>query len=144
VFIHRLNHVLWLLLLGAVWRRDGLPQAALRRHDKAALVTARAPVSGCRHWHALCACWWMDPSTPPGPAGQLGLLLQSTGEGIFGVDMAGHCTFINRAGAEMLGRRTEVVLGRNMRGLMHRSDADGSNCPEAACPTASTARWPAS
>ena len=86
----------------------------------------------------------MDPSTPPDPAGQLGLLLQSTGEGIFGVDMAGHCTFINRAGAEMLGRRTEVVLGRNMHGLMHRSDADGSNCPEAACPTASTARWPAS
>ena len=76
----------------------------------------------------------MDPRTPPDPAGQLALLLQSTGEGIFGVDMAGHCTFINRAGAEMLGRRTEDVLGRNMHGLMHHSHADGSNYPEAACP----------
>jgi ABC-type nitrate/sulfonate/bicarbonate transport system permease component len=30
---------------------------------------------------------------------QLGLLLESTGEGIFGVDLDGHCMFINRAGA---------------------------------------------
>jgi PAS domain-containing protein len=34
---------------------------------------------------------------------QLGLLLESTGEGIFGIDLDGHCTFINRAGARMLG-----------------------------------------
>lgn len=61
----------------------------------------------------------MDPRTPPDPAGQLARLLQSTGESIFGVDMAGHCTFINRAGAEMLGRRIEDVLGRNMHGLIH-------------------------
>jgi PAS domain S-box-containing protein len=76
----------------------------------------------------------MNPSLAPDPAGQLALLLQSTGEGIFGVDMAGHCTFINRAGADMLGRRTEDVLGRNMHELMHHSHADGSNYPEAACP----------
>ena len=31
------------------------------------------------------------------------LLLESTGEGIFGIDMDGHCMFINRAGARMLG-----------------------------------------
>ena len=49
----------------------------------------------------------MQTASTPDPAGQLALLLQSTGEGIFGVDMAGHCTFINRAGADMLGRRTE-------------------------------------
>ncbi len=30
-------------------------------------------------------------------------LLESTGEGIFGIDMDGCCTFINRAGAEQLG-----------------------------------------
>ncbi len=34
---------------------------------------------------------------------RLSLLLESTGEGVFGVDMDGLCTFINRAGAQMLG-----------------------------------------
>ena len=31
------------------------------------------------------------------------LLLESTGEGMFGVDLGGRCIFINRAGAAMLG-----------------------------------------
>ena len=34
---------------------------------------------------------------------QLNLLLDSTGEGIFCIDLDGHCVFINRAGASMLG-----------------------------------------
>ena len=45
--------------------------------------------------------------------------------GIFGVDLDGRCTFINRAAAGMLGYRTESVLGRNMHELMHRKHADG-------------------
>ena len=80
-------------------------------------------------------------STPPPPlaadrlaAERLSLLLESTGEGIFGVDNAGHCTFINRAGAEMLGRRTGDVLGRNMHALIHHSHPDGSHYPECECP----------
>jgi PAS domain S-box-containing protein len=72
------------------------------------------------------------PSADPGE--RLALLLQSTGEGIFGVDMAGRCTFVNRAAAQMLGRRTEDVLGRNMHELMHHSHADGRHYPEADCP----------
>ena len=32
---------------------------------------------------------WRDP---------LGLMLASTGEGVFGVDLEGHCVFINPAG----------------------------------------------
>jgi PAS domain S-box-containing protein len=67
-------------------------------------------------------------------ARRLSLLLESTGEGIFGVDNAGRCTFINRSGAEMLGWRTEEVLGRNMHGLIHHSHRDGSQYPEADCP----------
>ena len=67
-------------------------------------------------------------------ADRLALLLESTGEGIFGVDMDGRCTFVNRAAAQMLGRRTEEVLGRNMHGLMHHSHADGRHYPECDCP----------
>ena len=65
---------------------------------------------------------------------QLNLLLDSTGEGIFGIDMAGCCVFINRAGAEMLGWPAHEVLGRNMHALTHHSHADGSHYPDTACP----------
>lgn len=67
-------------------------------------------------------------------ADRLALLLESTGEGIFGIDMDGRCTFVNRAAADMLGRRTEEVLGCNMHVLMHHSHADGSHYPEGDCP----------
>lgn len=65
---------------------------------------------------------------------QLGLLLESTGEGIFGIDLAGHCMFINRAGARMLGWEPAQVLGRNMHELTHHSHADGSPYPDTDCP----------
>ena len=65
---------------------------------------------------------------------QLGLLLESTGEGIFGVDLDGHCMFINRAGARMLGFEPAEVLGHNMHELTHHSHEDGSHYPDAACP----------
>lgn len=65
---------------------------------------------------------------------QLELLLASTGEGIYGVDLDGLCVFINRAGAEMLGYRPEQVLGRNMHDLMHHTRADGSHYPAEQCP----------
>jgi PAS domain S-box-containing protein len=67
-------------------------------------------------------------------ADRLTLLLESTGEGIFGIDLAGHCTFVNRAAALALGWRTEQVLGRNMHGLIHHSHADGRHYPECDCP----------
>lgn len=61
-------------------------------------------------------------------------LLESTGEGIFGIDMEGCCTFINRAGAEQLGYEAAQVLGRNMHELAHHSHATGEHYPEQACP----------
>jgi PAS domain S-box-containing protein len=65
---------------------------------------------------------------------QLGLLLESTGEGIFGVDLEGHCMFINRAAAQMLGYEAAEVWGRNMHELTHHSHADGSHYPDTDCP----------
>ena len=63
-----------------------------------------------------------------------GLLLESTGEGIFGIGLDGHCVFINRAGAELLGYEVAEVLGRNMHELTHHSYQDGSAYPDSACP----------
>jgi PAS domain S-box-containing protein len=65
---------------------------------------------------------------------RLTLLLESTGEGIFGIDMDGLCTFVNRAAADMLGWRTETVLGRNMHELIHHSHSDGRDYRECDCP----------
>ena len=38
-------------------------------------------------------------------------LLESTGEGIYGIDMEGKCTFLNRAGAKALGLEPEAAVG---------------------------------
>ena len=69
---------------------------------------------------------------------RLSQLLESTGEGIFGIDMDGCCTFINRAGAEQLGWAPADVLGRNMHELAHHTHVDGIQCgqhyPEPLCP----------
>ena len=79
------------------------------------------------------------PAYLPGPdlplwRDKLSLLLDSTGEGIFGIDMQGCCTFINRAGALQLGYAPNKVLGRNMHALAHHSHADGAHYSEQLCP----------
>ncbi len=68
---------------------------------------------------------WRDP---------LGLLLASTGEGVFGVDLEGLCVFINPAGARMIGFEPQQVLGRNMHELTHHSHGDGAAYPQDECP----------
>ncbi|WP_406698507.1 PAS domain S-box protein [Singulisphaera sp. Ch08] len=58
------------------------------------------------------------------------LLLESSGEGIYGINMSGYCTVINRAAAAMLGYRVDEILGRNLHTLIHHSYPDGSPYPE--------------
>jgi diguanylate cyclase (GGDEF)-like protein/PAS domain S-box-containing protein len=61
------------------------------------------------------------------------LLLESTGEGIWGVDQDGLCTFINRAASQMLGYSAQEALGKNMHQLVHARHADGSPFPASEC-----------
>ena len=68
---------------------------------------------------------WRDP---------LGLMLASTGEGVFGVDLEGLCVFINPAGARMIGFEPQQVLGRNMHTLTHHSHGDGAHYRMDDCP----------
>jgi PAS domain S-box-containing protein len=65
---------------------------------------------------------------------QMQMLLQSTGQGIYGIDLQGSCTFMNRATCEMLGYRPEEALGRNMHELIHHHRPDGSPYPVEECP----------
>jgi len=65
---------------------------------------------------------------------QVRLLLDSTGDGIYGIDLEGNCTFANRACLRMLGRSEESdVLGKKMHALMHPKRRDGTPCIEAEC-----------
>ena len=57
-------------------------------------------------------------------------LLDSAAEGLYGVDLQGQCTFINRAGLAMLGYEREAdLLGRDIHALIHHSHADGRPGP---------------
>jgi PAS domain S-box-containing protein len=67
-------------------------------------------------------------------AEHLRLLLESTAEGIYGTDLEGRCTFINQAGAEMLGQAPEAVVGRKLHELAHQGQAGGPAVAEEACP----------
>ena len=62
------------------------------------------------------------------------LLLQSSGEGIYGVDMNGNCTFLNAAGARILGVEAADMLGKHMHELTHHTKVDGSPYPAEECP----------
>lgn len=68
------------------------------------------------------------------------LLLESAGEGIYGTDAEGNCTFINPAGAEMLGYRPDEVRGRNMHELIHDRRANGTPYSIDDCPIYQVAR----
>lgn len=93
--------------------------------------------------HGLAMPWngafVSDPSRPAGAAvpwrDELALLLlSSTGEGIYGIDLEGRCVFINEAGARMIGLEPAQVLGRNMHQLTHHTREDGQAYPESECP----------
>jgi PAS domain S-box-containing protein len=67
------------------------------------------------------------------------LLLDSTAEGIYGVDLMGHCTFCNRAALTLLGYSDiSQLLGRSIHDLVHHTRADGSRYPASECPTYKT------
>jgi two-component system, sensor histidine kinase and response regulator len=67
-------------------------------------------------------------------AHKMQLVLESTGHGIYGIDLQGRCTFLNRAMSELIGGRLEEVLGQNMHALVHHHRFDGSPYPVDQCP----------
>jgi len=65
---------------------------------------------------------------------RLSLLLRSTGEAIFAVDLDGRCTFVNPACVRMLGYDHEgELLGEVMHHLMHHTHPDGRPYPKEHC-----------
>ncbi|HXT85740.1 MAG TPA: PAS domain S-box protein [Verrucomicrobiae bacterium] len=65
---------------------------------------------------------------------QTNMILNSAGDGIFGLDRDGVLTFVNRATAQMLGYESEEVIGRNAHDLWHHTTAEGKAYSEEDCP----------
>jgi PAS domain S-box-containing protein len=65
---------------------------------------------------------------------KLRLLLDSTAEAIYGIDLEHRCTFCNPACLRALGYgRADEVLGKNMHNLIHHNRADGTSFPVEEC-----------
>src|SRR3984957_14365534 len=61
-------------------------------------------------------------------------LLDSTGEGICGLDLEGNCTFVNRTAVNSFGFETGEMVGSNMHELVHHHYPDGRYYPHEECP----------
>ncbi len=61
-------------------------------------------------------------------------VLESVGDGIYGLDLEGRVTIVNPAAAQMLGYKPEEILGKNMHELTHHTRTDGTPYPQSDCP----------
>ena len=64
----------------------------------------------------------------------LELILNSVGEGIYGLDNKGNITFVNKAFEAIIGCKSEEIIGKPMHPLIHHTKPDGSPYPEEQCP----------
>lgn len=65
---------------------------------------------------------------------QVRLLLDSTGESIYGLDLDGKCTFCNSSCLEVLGYDSPTdLLGRNMHEMLHHGPGESSEHLEREC-----------
>jgi PAS domain S-box-containing protein len=62
------------------------------------------------------------------------LLLSSVGDGIYSINSDGLATFVNPAGARMLGWEPQDMIGKNIHRIHHHTHADGSHYPVEECP----------
>ncbi|MNO71660.1 Formate hydrogenlyase transcriptional activator [compost metagenome] len=62
------------------------------------------------------------------------LLLSAVGDGIYSIDSEGLATFVNPAGARMLGWEPADMIGKNIHLIHHHSHADGTHYPVEDCP----------
>jgi PAS domain S-box-containing protein len=62
------------------------------------------------------------------------LILNAIGEGVYGVDLQGNATFINPAGAHMIGWEIHELIGKSMHDVLHHSKLDHTPYPKHTCP----------
>lgn len=65
---------------------------------------------------------------------QYQLILNSVGEGVYGLDLEGNVTFVNPAAAAMIDWDIEDLIGQSMHRVLHHSHLDGSHYHRETCP----------
>ena len=62
------------------------------------------------------------------------LILDSAGEGIYGLDLEGRVTFVNHAAEKMTGFTAKEMIGHSHHLLIHHSKPNGQPYPQTECP----------
>ncbi|MCK5897114.1 MAG: PhnD/SsuA/transferrin family substrate-binding protein [Cocleimonas sp.] len=62
------------------------------------------------------------------------LINESVADGIYGVDLVGNCTFVNKATMDMTGWTEKDLIGKNQHLILHHTREDGSPFPRTDCP----------
>lgn len=62
------------------------------------------------------------------------LILESAGEGIWGLDTQGLVTFVNKAAASILGYDAKELIGKHSHSHWHHTRPDGTPYPSEECP----------
>jgi len=106
--------------------------AIFARHSLSDLTLEMMKVSASRLAHCVARKQTEETVTNLHRRNQL--ILDSAGEGIYGLDRQGIVTFVNPAAAKMLGYTPEELLGVSMHATVHHSKPDGSVYPREACP----------
>ena len=65
-------------------------------------------------------------------------ILDSVGDGIYGIDLDGRIVFVNKVGANLLGYKPEEMQGQLLHPLVHHSRSDGTPYPLEECPIHAT------
>lgn len=65
---------------------------------------------------------------------QIRLLLNSTAEAIYGLDLEGRCTFCNDSFLRIMGFTDKnELLGKKIHDIIHHTSGNGGQCPASAC-----------
>jgi PAS domain S-box-containing protein len=67
-------------------------------------------------------------------------ILESAGEGVYGLDREGRVVFANRAASELCGMPSGSMIGKDAHATIHHSRPDGSPYPESDCPIMAAVR----
>lgn len=65
-------------------------------------------------------------------------ILDSVGDGVYGVDLEGKCTFVNKAMQQLTGWSKKELIGHCQHTILHHTHADGSPHPASECPVKKT------
>jgi diguanylate cyclase (GGDEF)-like protein/PAS domain S-box-containing protein len=120
---HKVGHWVWMLARGMAVERDTDGRAvrvAGTAMDISGRKQAESEIARLSQWNEL--------------------LLNSAGEGIYGVDHEGLCTFINPAALAILGYGRDEVIGKNQHIVFHHHHKDGTPYPAEECPIYQTLR----